>query len=461
MPKEDEKNYRPFVLKLSVLFNATGGYTDKLKDLIEMVNKRMKILANPNDNLDEIKKIYDLDKKYNDTSDKEKVYIERAQEYHKALLGPYLGFVSTITLLDNLWNFEGLKNVRGSLAIGLIKDTIKYGNTSVSMGAAVEHFSKHPDYDEKTNSGPDDDVVFLNCGTGGIKYQYYVRRDGIIRIEKEHKPQNQTGPNSLKIGTYTPTKEVNGEKEDASIQFERNQLQFVNELTNILSGLPDKMNKPTRPPITLHAPIVAFVTGTVRAKWEKASKDEKKQYDLYMENYFGGFPEDNKDTSSVERIAIKIPHPSNEHKSYYMEQNMEGNLELLGTRQMYKNIVAGNRLDQGTVVIATVGIGKGSCQFSIHDDDINRVKIFSIEEGMSASGDDHKETFLKEGFGRVVTGGFTRNNHILQRFISMCAPPSIPVIALKSGASLFFESCPDIKNWLIDPSIKTPKITIE
>jgi hypothetical protein len=451
MQKKDEDDYRPFVVNLSTLFVEVDNRT-KISMLETEAKNKMEYLKNPEENISKIKNIYTLDeKKYKDMPEKEKedVYITRAKEDYKSMQGQYLGFLSTMNLLKVLWSSCNLDNIKDKLAIGLIKDTNEYGNTSVSMGAAVEHFSKHNEHDQNNNN-KNNDIVFLNCGTGGIKYQHYVKQNGIIRIEKEHKPQNQTGPNSLKIGDiYTPSKIVEEKRIDISIPFERNQLQFVNELTGFLSGLPDKENKPTSPLISLHAPIVAFVTGTVREKWETASKAKLnadiEMYDNYMEKYFGGFPENDQDMKSDERIAIKIPYPSNERKSYYMTQNMEGNLELSGTRHMYNNILSAKKLNVGTAVVASVGIGRGSCQFSIYNDDVNKIQIFGVDKGMTV-GEDQRDKLI-QGFGEAVKKGFNYGITV-NNFLNMCNV-STPVIALKSGASLFFENNPDIKYSLL------------
>lgn len=450
MSKKDEDDYRPFVFNLNALL-SNDDHNNNLVKLRSKAKERMECLENPANNMEKIKEIYDLDeKKYKDYTEeaKKEVYITRAKKDYETMHGAYLGFISTMNLLEELWACVNLREIRDKLAIGLVKDTIAYGNTSVSMGVAVEHFSKL--------DGNNNDVVLLNCGTGGIKYQHYVRQDGIIRAGKEYKPENQTGPNSLKIKEYVPMKEVDGKKIESSISFERNQLQFVNELTGFLSDSPNKENVSKFHPISLHAPIIAFVTGSVRAKWEKESTTGKKPYDDYMEKYFGGFSENEQDMKSDDRIAIKIPYSSNKYKSYYMEQYMEGNLELSGTRQMYNNILSADKLNKGTAVVASVGIGRGSCQFSIYNDYINEIKIYGVGKGMAAVDNNERMVLTKE-FGKAVVYGI--ENDKMNHFFNMCKNNiTYPVIALKSGASLFLEKNPDIKYSLL--KLANPSKTI-
>jgi len=117
--------------------------------------------------------------------------------------GPRMGWVVTSLLLEKFYNFmnprwqQAIKNA----VIGTIKETDGYGNTSVSMGLAVKHFASS-----------DKNVIFLNCGSGGVKYQFYMRDNETIKVGLEHKPdpkkvgdESQAGPNSLPVADiYTP-----------------------------------------------------------------------------------------------------------------------------------------------------------------------------------------------------------------------------------------------------------------
>jgi len=58
---------------------------------------------------------------------------------------------------------------RNQIQIGIIKSTFECGNTSVSMGLAVSYFAK-----KHLNKDNNKVVGFLNCGTGGIKFQLYT-----------------------------------------------------------------------------------------------------------------------------------------------------------------------------------------------------------------------------------------------------------------------------------------------
>src|SRR5579863_1442277 len=112
--------------------------------------------------------------------------------------GPIAALKGTLNLLELLWtlNSPNWNVLKQKIRIGLIKETKEYGNTSVSMGAATVYFSKNKV----------EDVIFFNFGTGGIKFQYYTHKNGIIKIVCEYEPSKKRiddnlsgiGPNSLK-----------------------------------------------------------------------------------------------------------------------------------------------------------------------------------------------------------------------------------------------------------------------
>lgn len=58
---------------------------------------------------------------------------------------------------------------REHVHIGIIKSTFECGNSSVSMGLAVSYFAN-----KAINKDENQVVGFLNCGTGGNKFQLYT-----------------------------------------------------------------------------------------------------------------------------------------------------------------------------------------------------------------------------------------------------------------------------------------------
>jgi len=213
------------------------------------------------------------------------------------------------------------RKIRDRVQLGLIKETKSFGNTSVSMGAA------------KSVPVFEDAVGFLNCGTGGIKYQMYSVRGGLLRVVAEFKPKNGCSPNALKVGSYSP-KQKKEEKEEAGTKSAGSgSVEAARELL-----LKELAEAPWRDlPAT---PVYCFVTGTLRQHWEDSAADECALLEREMAKLFAG--------TGVQ------PLPNNNtdgQASFFMSQDDEGRLELIGTRAMYANLVTAQQLDPGVALL--------------------------------------------------------------------------------------------------------------
>lgn len=312
--------------------------------------------------------------------------------------GPVHAFHATFVWLKNLWYFHQNARldkewaaIRPSIALGLIKDTQRYGNTSVSMGAAKNKFRENP---------TSDSIGFLNCGTGGIKYQLYSSR-GCLHLKSEHKPKNGALPSLLEIGRYKPANYGINNAQQHTIK------SLAQELARELEH-PDLPWAQER-----NIPVYAFLTGPLREHWERADGAEKQQLESKMRELFEPF---------------QIKPWAN---SYFMSQDEEGTLELLGSQRMYANLVEAEQLETGTMVVGSLGIGKGSSQWMVQEVDgtmtlvglkagmTNVAKLAQLSQTLTENYQDpvkwknFKQTFLAAGKG---------------------------VIALKSGAALLIEN---------------------
>lgn len=306
--------------------------------------------------------------------------------------GPVHALHATCLALKNLWYLHGIeskddpewKTIRETVLLGLIKDTKKQGNTSVSMGAAKLKF----DENKSTRR-----VGFLNCGTGGIKYQLYSSKR-CQHLKDEFKPKGGASPNALEIGSFKPKQPVS---------FEATKELLAKELANKDIPWAEKED----------VPLYAFVTGTIREHWERADEQEKAVLEAKMKELF-------------EPHNIKPQGPS-----YFMPQDDEGTLELLGAQQMYANLVEAGLLDSGTKVVGSLGIGKGSCQWMIQEPDgkmtlvghkagmTNLPKLAELSDTLTtAYGDSVKWTKFKQSLQAAGNG----------------------LIALKSGAALLIDN---------------------
>ena len=163
----------------------------------------------------------------------------------------------------------------------------------------------------------EEDIGILNCGAGGIKYQIYGKRDGYITL----------------INKYCPHNGVN---------------------LNIMTGpqLVPLIEKEMQT-ITMPKKKIAFITGHLRKRWQNSSLDKKEVMNQEMTSIFQAL--------SIDAI----------NDNYFMPQTIEGEMEMLATYHLYKN------LDQNMEPMITLGIGNGSCQFSIKD-----VKVIEHTGGM-------------------------------------------------------------------------------
>jgi hypothetical protein len=314
--------------------------------------------------------------------------------------GPIAGFEVTGETLQVIK--DALGDDSKYVHIGLIKGTKEYGTTSVTMGAAVDYLSQHPNQTK---------VVFLNSGTGGIKFQLAESKNGIISLPAESKDAKEgedvPSPNALVIGNYKPKKHF---------PFPANSKLMKEKLAEFLK----ENNLPS------DTPVFGFVTGSVREKWEEANGKDKAQFDNTMNAYFEG--------SGV--------LPLKNGGSYFIEQDGEGTYELRGTRCMYANLVKVGLLDEECEVVGSFGIGRGSTQWMIRRSDGTEMLI-----GHKAGMD--KLDALKTLPG-VVKKQLTSET---VEQVRSSVKGKKAVIAVKSGAALLIERNEDVRKQMTTPMV--------
>lgn len=287
---------------------------------------------------------------------------------------------TVLELVFNLWYTadEQWIALRNRVQIGLVKDTKKYGNTSVSQGCAVNYFSANPD---KTN------VAFLNCGTGGIKYQVYKNDNGLITVVSEFKPENGASPQvfAKPLGDET------------SKEIVKQHTLLKSEMTS--SGIP------------LDCEVFAFVTGTIRANWENGSATERVDFDSYVEMMFAAIP------------AIKPISPT----SFFLTQEAEGELESLGTTSMYDNLSIAGELQSGVRTAAVIGIGRGSVQLTWQNVDRTRQYPINTVPGMNDV----------RGLSTWAWRVLPEIREKIRTLVDFMSGSELPTIALKSGCMLY------------------------
>jgi hypothetical protein len=224
----------------------------------------------------------------------------------------YCGMIEGLNLLKEVWNWNrfGWKEIRGTILVGLIKDTNLYGNTSVSMGA-VSVLQSALFSDEAYEVG------FVNCGTGGNKYQLYLF-DKYWRISKEFKPgikcfSRMRAPGQE--GLLTPT-------------------DVVAQINAELKGAPWHGRK---------IPVYGFITGKLREVWESTKSEA---------------------LGEIARRIFQETGISQMNENAFITQSEEAALENGGIRLLYGQLARAKKIPSGNVWI-TAGMGQGSTQWSI------------------------------------------------------------------------------------------------
>ncbi len=319
--------------------------------------------------------------------------------------GPFYAFTYMAQAAKAIYNLEMPSNCKYNqqqwqlilntkVKFGLVKDTPDCGTSSVSMGAAVEHFTKFP----PKNAMMKEVVLFLNCGSGGIKYQLYESFNGMIRCVEEEKgfgSNELPNPNAIKIGNYIPS-----------------MLRDFNEDQQKLS----KTLKSMCAKISIDFKCYAFVTGKLRENYEKSNDEEKKLKNIDIQKYFSNH--------EIECLG----------DSFFMTQEQESKLEFLGTSVLYENLFKKNYLSQSLKVDQSWGIGLGSCQFGdfilypYGMNDLRNLSNLPLEVTKKLS-------------------NIALIEKLMDRWMN---EPRLSIIALKSGCALLPDKYTDIREKLHD-----------
>jgi len=130
------------------------------------------------------------------------------------------------------------------------------------------------------------------------------------------------------------------------------------------------------------------------------------------------------------------PLPSS--PSYFMWQDEEGRLELLGSRAMYKNLAQAGELDADTNVVGSLGIGRGSSQWMVLKAN-GETELVGHKAGMSNV---EKLALL----GETIMGTYAKDEAKLNTFLEVMESAKKPLIALKSGCTIVFDLTKEYPN---------------
>lgn len=306
--------------------------------------------------------------------------------------GTVVALRAILTMWNCIWHTpnDGWRRVRAKIKLAMVKETKTCGNTSVSMGAAKLYFDKNQD---KTSVG------FVNSGSGGNKYQLYARlENGNISVEYEYKPKKGSSPQRASAGGYIPA--LGDALEDSE-----NMRMLANEIVAFRVGA-EKLGRPC-------GEILAFVTGKFRNHWEIQEPEFKKKMDTKMDEHFG----------SVANESIRPAFGS----TFVLAQNDEGDLEAIGTTDMYKNLIKSRFINSGFGVIGVCGIGQGSVQIKCQSQDEKDCGRVNYSPGMSKPA----------GLADLPWTAVPLIRLFMDNIVKWADECEEPAIALKSGCMLF------------------------
>jgi len=292
------------------------------------------------------------------------------------------------------------------IQFGMIKETLACGTSSVSQGVAHKKF-KHL---QLTSFELPPIQVLLNGGTGGVKAQIYWQdpNDKITRCLAEIKelacnpnPQNQIFPHA----GYKPSKKG----PDADIE-ERYLAEFMHVVSQRLAQIQTAITSRHKKKVL--AVYCAFVTGPLREHWETGNAATM---EIAMRRYWSAF-------------SYVLPWDG---QSFFMAQKMEGDLEQVATKCMYKQLYQCKLVSTPMRIVETWGKGRGSVQMGPFQG--------------SCAGENGQHQFLCEFKQRLET-----THHLAELFYKdWYISGDMPIIALKSQFALLYEQSPTLRGALV------------
>lgn len=290
------------------------------------------------------------------------------------------------------------------LLVSFEKET-KLHNTSVTSGIAMQLFKLG------TNTSK---IGILNCGTGGIKYQFYENTlENGITVLGEEKPETVSLNELVIPELYVPSGKLN--KLDEALVKQK----IIEDLKNIAKKCIINSND---------MQIFAMITGPMRKAYEDANQDCKDRMNKFIKDLF--------DQVSRE-LSLNVPISPCTENDFFITQEMEGNMECMAVDNLIKGL--------GGQGVGSVGFGRGSTQIAFHT--INSkgeyvLKVLQFPAGMN------EPERLKE-VKSFVENAF-KDEEFVDGLVRMLETTDIPVIGLKSGALLLVKG--PVKDFLVKNS---------
>jgi hypothetical protein len=342
--------------------------------------------------------------------------------------GPYCSMRAVSHLLKRL----NKDPVLAHLQVCTVKDGDGL-NTSVTLGFA-KTLARHRLFIKY--------AIVLNMGTGNPKFQVYERvKSGGVRVTTEVKSkgvatQPTISPSSIDFEGFVPIKEE-GPRKTQQIFEVNNQGWFDDCMVKLSTKLS------TLSPMELDAiPVFAVVTGTVRQHYFKMKEnrlDMDRQMHEMLSNMTGNRALNMKETS------------------FFISQADEGKYEFAALEEVVQSV------NPNTMLILGLGIGRGSTQLPYRSSVDQGVRVCGIAKGMGGKdpnnplyvcGEEEGKTLendteysktmlydiLDNWKGPSGTHGLPALDDIRRQIVTCLAHGKIPVMGLKSGALIYYET---------------------
>lgn len=320
--------------------------------------------------------------------------------------------------------------------VGLLAKTSDCGNPSVSMGLASVYFQE-----KKDNQA----IAFLVCGNGGARLQLYVKAKGIVSCVMEYRPASaKTILNNLR--NCAP------DLEEVSVD------QTIHELQSLLSSAPWITNEKFRSKLAkqfkvqdrkLTIPVFGYVCGALRDHWETLeSKEERGSLETTVNTILGTCLGPDTQFSAVLQ---------GEPASYFLRQLLEGQMELLACRALYRQFSAVTGQVHLEPVVA-LGVGKSASQWTFANAaNVDDYTMYRSEPSLKFGMDN--ESF-PERLCSAILSQYSKNTEGLATLMQRVADRrSVATIALKSGCLLKLSqslSGRQRRKALVEPSLFPP-----
>jgi len=309
--------------------------------------------------------------------------------------GMIKGFRTALLTLQRLWEYpdEEWVKIRNRIHVGITPRAGSLGNTSVSMGIVSGMATQ-------SVRGA---VNMINYGTGGAKYQRYViNKFGIVTLDREVK--------SKQITPLIDTLDSKGEIDYEAAEELRRELESFSIFR----------------PWDHDEHSYVFITGKFRKAYYELNKTKQKEVDKMLKTVFDPFTV-----------------PWDFTYGYCIPQELEGKMELKAVKTLYRNTDAKTKDCQRLVPVASFGIGRGSTQFMVDNNNNDPITGSMHPYGMSNSMDELTEVAYDIPF-QVVT-------ELISTCISLFNRGKVPVLAMKSGCTLLIDNYPEVKKVLQRP----------